>query len=92
LFCDFLPWAKASIETPYGTVSSSWKKEDTKFEWNIVIPPNTTGWVAPPFQEEFTVNGEKMEHFNFLQIEKSNGQTYYKFPSGNFKIICHNIK
>jgi len=92
LFCDYLPWAKASIETPYGNVSSSWKKEAKTFEWDLSIPPNTTGWVVPPFKQEFTVNGEKMENFNFLQIETHDGQIYYKFPSGNFKIICHNIK
>lgn len=92
LFCDYLPWAKASIETPYGNVSSSWKKTGEMFEWELTIPPNSTGWVIPPFPQEFTVYGEKMEDFNFLQIETDDGNTVYKFPSGNFKIVCHNIK
>ena len=92
LFCDYLPWARATIETPYGNVSSSWKKEAERFEWDLTIPPNSTGWVSPPFQQEFTVNGEEMENFNFLQIETADGITSYKFPSGNFKIVCHNIK
>ena len=86
LFCDYLPWAKASIETPYGNVSSSWEKKENGLEWDITIPPNSSGLVAPPYPQEFKVNGEKMEECHFLHKESVDGKDWYKFPSGNYKI------
>lgn len=86
LFCDYLPWAKANIETPYGEVSSSWKKNEANFEWKISIPANSSGIVIIPFGKEITVNGQALQDCTFLQSETSNNATAYKFPSGEFKI------
>ena len=36
--------AKASYQSIYGEIISDWKLTDGKFEWKIVIPPNTTGY------------------------------------------------
>lgn len=87
LFCDYLPWARATIETAYGNVSSSWAKKEHGLEWEITIPSNSSGLVAPPYAQEFTVNGEKMENCQFLKKETQDGQELYRFPSGNYKIV-----
>lgn len=87
LFCDYLPWARATIETAYGNVSSSWVKKEHGLEWEITIPANSSGLVAPPYAQEFTVNGEKMENCQFLKKETQDGQELYRFPSGNYKIV-----
>ena len=86
LFCDYLPWAKASIRSPFGEVISSWKKEKNRFDWEITIPPNSTGLVTFPFDGVFTVNGKKLEDCNFSRIESTPGNVSYKFPSGHFHI------
>ncbi len=89
LFCDYLPWAKASIRSPYGEVISSWKKENDILEWEISIPPNSTGLVTFPFKGEVTVNGNKLEDGDFSRVESAQGVVSYRFPSGNFHIYNH---
>ncbi|WP_298650930.1 alpha-L-rhamnosidase [uncultured Proteiniphilum sp.] len=86
LFCDYLPWAKATIHTPYGEVTSSWKNEDNRFDWEISIPPNSTGLVTIPFEGEFTVNGKTWDDHQFPRVESPAGVASYTFPSGRFHI------
>ena len=49
-----LTFVKASHQTPYGLVISSWKREGGTFTLDVTIPPNTTATVTLP-------NGEKKE-------------------------------
>ena len=86
LFTACLPWAKATIETPYGTVVSSWQKEADKFNWQIVIPPNSSGLVVLPKGKSITVNGIPLNLKKYVQVTGENGNTFYQFPSGNFYI------
>ena len=89
LFCDFLPWAKAQIETPYGIVSSNWEKKDQTLQWMITIPPNTTGLVIPPYDGEWTVNGNDIADCLFLKREKVGKIMRYGFPSGNYLLTLN---
>ena len=43
-----LNWVSASTETPYGAVSSAWKRVDTGYELNVTIPTGTTATVELP--------------------------------------------
>ncbi len=43
-----LTYAKASLETLYGRVSSDWKIEGNTFVWVATIPPNTSASVTLP--------------------------------------------
>lgn len=43
-----LQWAKASIDTRYGVVSSSWRREGEAFLLDIVLPANTHGHIELP--------------------------------------------
>ncbi len=86
LFCDHLPWAKATIHTPYGEVSSSWRNENSSFDWEISIPANSTGLVTLPLEGEFTVNGKTWEEHLFPRVESPEGVISYAFPSGHFHI------
>jgi alpha-L-rhamnosidase len=43
-----LTHASASLITPYGVVSSSWKRTRSRFTWTVIIPPNTTAVAVPP--------------------------------------------
>jgi alpha-L-rhamnosidase len=49
-----LTFVKASHQTPYGTIVSSWKRDGGAFTLDVTIPPNTTATVTLP-------NGEKNE-------------------------------
>ncbi|MCC6491443.1 MAG: family 78 glycoside hydrolase catalytic domain [Pirellulales bacterium] len=46
--------ARASLDTPYGVVSSQWRLEDNRFALSVSIPPNTTARIELP-------NGEQAE-------------------------------
>jgi alpha-L-rhamnosidase len=86
LFCDYLPWAKATISTPYGEAASSWKREGNSFDWEISIPSNSTGLLTMPFEGEFTINGKDWEEQKFPQVKTSTGVISYTFPSGRYHI------
>ena len=86
LFTGYLPWAKASIESPYGTVLSSWKKEADKLTWQISIPANSSGLVALPKGKNITVNGLKLDMKKYTPGNSNSENTFYHFPSGNFHI------
>lgn len=43
-----LTYAKASLDTPYGLASSSWKLKKGIFEWEVVVPPNTRATLEFP--------------------------------------------
>ncbi|HWD20022.1 MAG TPA: glycoside hydrolase family 78 protein [Verrucomicrobiae bacterium] len=53
--CGDLTWAKATHESPYGTISSSWQRANGKFVLDVTIPPNTTATVILPDKSERTV-------------------------------------
>lgn len=43
-----LTHASASLESPYGKISSAWKRTRTTFTWTVTVPPNTTAIAVPP--------------------------------------------
>ena len=50
-----LTWAKATVSSPYGLISSSWRKDSKGFHLDVTIPANTTATVTLPG------SGEKKE-------------------------------
>ncbi|NJX14290.1 alpha-L-rhamnosidase [Tamlana crocina] len=88
---NFLNAASASVNTPYGKASSSWKIEHDSFYLDIIIPPNTTALVSIPTtnSNDVDINGEKIskneiknQKEDLLIIEVSAGK--YNINS-NFK-------
>ncbi len=51
--------ASGKLETVYGTLVSEWKLENGKFDWSVVVPPNTTATVHLPLieKQKITLNG-----------------------------------
>ncbi|HVT13787.1 MAG TPA: family 78 glycoside hydrolase catalytic domain [Fimbriimonadaceae bacterium] len=43
-----LTWAKATHESPYGPISSSWRRNGSKFHLDVSIPANATATVRLP--------------------------------------------
>ncbi|NPU97752.1 MAG: family 78 glycoside hydrolase catalytic domain [Candidatus Omnitrophica bacterium] len=54
-----LTYAKGTLDTLYGTIRISWKREDPSFEMECAIPPNTTATVYVP-----SSNPEKLTETN----------------------------
>jgi alpha-L-rhamnosidase len=43
-----LAWAKASLETGYGVLSSEWKRDENSLSLKVTIPANTTSTIKIP--------------------------------------------
>lgn len=84
LFTDYLSWAKASIETPYGKAISSWEKEGDQYTWQITIPANSSGLVALQKGKNITVNGVKLDESKYFPVKSSKEKQLHYFPSGSF--------
>ena len=83
---EFLDWAKASIESPYGTVASNWSVNDGLLNWQISIPPNSTGLVALSKEKKLIINGKEIDRKKFVPAGNHGETVYYRFPSGSFEI------
>jgi len=62
--------ASASVDVPYGKVSSSWGIDGNEFQLEIVIPPNTTAQVIIPAntQNELMLNGVAFKDDSNLKL------------------------
>lgn len=85
-FIDYLDWAKTSIESNYGTVSSSWHKNNKKVNWHIQIPPNSSGLVRLPDNKKVEVNGKQFNPNIYKKVIDVRGHQLYSFPSGFYEI------
>ena len=67
----FLTSASASVNTPYGKVSSSWNIENNVFYLETTIPPNTTAEISIPYGtiDNLLVNGSAFENNSDLKSE-----------------------
>ncbi len=68
-----LQWAKASVESPYGTIKSEWKTDDDVFRWKVEIPVNTTATVFVPYSTRAQL---------WESNRKLNAASLYEDPSG----------
>ena len=48
VFADGLDWVKASTDTPYGLIESSWQRDADKVTLNVTVPVNTEATVILP--------------------------------------------
>jgi hypothetical protein len=79
--------AEASYLSPYGTISTKWKKEDGAFELNIEIPVNTTATVYLPASErsEITERGKPISNRDDVKILKyEQGKVLIAVGSGDY--------
>jgi alpha-L-rhamnosidase len=86
LFTEYLDWAKASVESPFGTIVSSWQMEDGQLSWHIIIPPNAKGIVTLQKGKMVVVNGKKLNEKKYKLISNEGETSQYHFPSGSFDI------
>lgn len=72
--------AKASFYSPYGKISSAWKRTDGKFEITINIPANSTAVVYLPAKKGAVVmmNGKK------AMVQYKEGKAVLKTGSGEY--------
>jgi alpha-L-rhamnosidase len=75
-------WAKANYQSPYGVISSSWKKKNGVFELSVNIPANTSAVVylpAGPDDLFTTPTGTTMKN--------RTGNRFFKYINGKIQIF-----
>jgi len=87
-FAAGLNSADANYESPYGKISSHWKKQDGTLTWNIEIPANTSALLYIPAKTdkdvlESGIMALKIPEIQFMRME--NGSAVIKVGSGQYK-------
>ena len=82
---------KASHNSPYGTISSSWKIENGQFYLSVRIPVNTSATVyVPSTASDVEVNGKRSatveelaaegQDYHYLKVSKGSGKYTFVTP------------
>jgi alpha-L-rhamnosidase len=71
VLADGLTHARASTESPYGTIVSEWRRKDDALHLEVEIPPNTSAIVQVPTSdpELFRKNVSGLDGVKFLRVE-----------------------
>lgn len=89
-FTSKLGNAKATYESPYGTIVSDWKREGKNFTWNIQIPSNSSGLLyIPKFTDSkaILINGVLVDKSDLLPDARyPDFWVYNKLTNGKFRI------
>jgi len=83
-----LNWVRATHNSPYGLIESSWKIESDEFAWAVTIPPNTTAtvWIPCSNPEFITESGAPLAKSKGITVlESEAGYTVCSLSSGQFK-------
>jgi len=79
-----LTYAKATYQSPYGTMATDWKKTNNKFDLKVQIPANTNAVIYLPAQKGavITEDGKPINKEQFLGY--NNGKVLIKVGSGTY--------
>lgn len=85
-FVEGLDHVNASYQTPYGTISSRWKKEQDHLKWEISIPGNTKALVYfPAAANDVKERGKPAAEQNGIRfIKMEAGKSLYELGSGSY--------
>jgi hypothetical protein len=74
-------FTKTSYQSPYGLISSEWKKENGAFYLKVSVPVNTTATIYLPAKETSVITeGDKVHKNNGYQLSKA----IVEVGSGNY--------
>jgi alpha-L-rhamnosidase len=82
-----LDWVKASVNTAYGTISSSWKKTKAGLQFEFEIPASTTATVYLPARsvKDLRESGRPLDKSNsFIYVGDKDGHLVLKLESGAY--------
>ena len=83
VFPEKLDHVSASYDSPYGLISSEWRRSGDKLTWNIIIPANTTATVKLP--SRFNINPDaKIPGIH--TVKETDGSLVIELGSGNYTL------
>ena len=72
-----ITWAKATHESPYGSIKSHWEIKDHAFVWNVEIPINTTATIQVPGIQVIAPDGAS-------PVDMKEGYVIFEIGSGRY--------
>ncbi|MDT0677181.1 glycoside hydrolase family 78 protein [Autumnicola musiva] len=92
VFIDGLDHVGATYESVYGTINSTWEKNNKIFSWNISVPGNTTALVYIPAASKQGVKegGESIfsvKGIKFMRMES--GRAIFEVGSGKYSFTSN---
>jgi hypothetical protein len=88
-----ITWAKATYQSIYGEILSSWKIENNKFKLKVKIPVGSkaTILIPNPNNKEITIGGTPLSSIPEINIAgKENGKTKLEIESGEYEFVVNN--
>ncbi len=84
-----LPWAKASLKTPYGIISSHWQRNGATAKLKICVPAHCTATVHIPVKDPNTVTVNKKalsQSDSIALLGSEEGETRIVVGSGKYAL------
>ncbi|MBV7530189.1 family 78 glycoside hydrolase catalytic domain [Chitinophaga sp. sic0106] len=88
---DGLDFVKATYQSAYGTIASSWKKRIQQFSWQISIPANTSATVYIPANdpEGITESGKPLAIATGVRFLRMEGRyAVLELRSGTYNLVA----
>jgi alpha-L-rhamnosidase len=84
-----LEWAKAGMQSPYGTIRSEWKSSAGQFKWTVEVPANSRATLYFPYRNGKRLReGEQVMETATREIEEgSQVWLQYEVGSGLYHFI-----
>lgn len=85
-----LKFVKATHRSPYGQISSEWKRAGNRFDWQIAVPPNTTATVCVPAAGLEMVTegrGTALKARGVKSFRYENGAAVFEVESGTYHFV-----
>jgi alpha-L-rhamnosidase len=88
VLADGISHARATTGSPYGVISSEWRRNDDALTLEVEIPPNSNATIHLPAKDAASVTEsgkaiDKAEGVKFLRFE--NNAAVYAAGSGRFR-------
>ncbi|MDR1813414.1 MAG: glycoside hydrolase family 78 protein [Tannerella sp.] len=82
VFPEKLGYVKASYNSPYGIISSSWKRDGNKLVWDVAIPANTTATLKLPAR--FGIKPDAATAAGIHTVSEEGGFVLIELGSGTY--------
>ncbi|TSA41512.1 MAG: alpha-rhamnosidase [Verrucomicrobiales bacterium] len=85
-----LKFAGATHRSPYGLISSEWRKEGNSFQWDIEIPANTTAtaYVPKMSKRNITESGNSLGEATGVKLLRGEGnRIVLQLGSGKYHLV-----
>ena len=83
--------ARATHESMYGDIVSSWERNNGRFTWDVAIPPNTTATVHVPADKvsNITEGGKQIDQVDGLELLRAEkGYVVLRAVSGRYRFTA----